>query len=575
MKNLVKKQKLLLVFILLIGAFFRFYNLNWDDGFHLHPDERFLTMVGNAIKIPPDFSTYVNPHTSTLNPSNVGFRFFVYGIFPLTFNKFLATLFHTDTYNDFTIQGRLLSGIFDLLVILVIYNVVKLFEKQYEFNASLKYWASFLYAISVLPIQLSHFFAVDTFLNFFMITSFYFSLCFSFSHFSSRLNFEKSSFFLALSAVFFGLALSSKLSALAIFPLNIFFITAAPLFYQLKKHTIKKTLSLDILKAVCMLLLYFFITYLTVRLADPYLFEEGNFSNPAISHLFLENVRTLKSWTGKDVWYPPAVQWLNKPPVLFSMLNLAYFGIGLPYFLALLIGFYTMVKKPKRVFLLVITLWTLAFFLYQSTQFVKTMRYFIFLYPFFAIIASFGLSYVTNQLKKHYIIFTIIILLAWPLAFMSIYIHKHSRVAASEWMYQNLESESIALGEYWDDPLPLWIENTNNKVFVIEQLPVFDQDTQDKWNLINQSLAKGDYLILSSNRGWGSIPTVPEKYPLMSKFYEDLLKDNLQYKKMKEFTSYPSLRYIGIPIDFKDDFADEAFTVYDHPKVLIFKKTDK
>ena len=45
-----------------------------------------------------------------------------------------------------------------------------------------------------------------------------------------------------------------------------------------------------------------------------------------------------------------------------------------------------------------------------------------------------------------------------------------------------------------------------------------------------------DYYILSSNRGWGSIPTVPEKYPKMSKFYRDLLEEETNYKKIKEFT---------------------------------------
>ena len=90
---------------------------------------------------------------------------------------------------------------------------------------------------------------------------------------------------------------------------------------------------------------------------------------------------------------------------------------------------------------------------------------------------------------------------------------------------------------------------------------------------MEKALDTTDYYILSSNRAWGSIPTVPEKYPQMSKFYQDLLSEKLDFKKIKEFTSYPSLHYLGIPITINDDNAEEAFTVYDHPKVMIFQKT--
>ena len=38
------------LFLVLILAFvLRIYGLNWDQGNHLHPDERFLTMVASAM----------------------------------------------------------------------------------------------------------------------------------------------------------------------------------------------------------------------------------------------------------------------------------------------------------------------------------------------------------------------------------------------------------------------------------------------------------------------------------------------------------------------------------------------
>ena len=37
--------------ILIVGALLRLTNLNWDDFTHIHPDERFLTMVTAAISL--------------------------------------------------------------------------------------------------------------------------------------------------------------------------------------------------------------------------------------------------------------------------------------------------------------------------------------------------------------------------------------------------------------------------------------------------------------------------------------------------------------------------------------------
>ena len=54
-----------LVLILLAGAYFRFVGLNWDDSQHMHPDERFLTMVESSITPVQSLSEYFNTAQST------------------------------------------------------------------------------------------------------------------------------------------------------------------------------------------------------------------------------------------------------------------------------------------------------------------------------------------------------------------------------------------------------------------------------------------------------------------------------------------------------------------------------
>jgi len=57
-RQIFGKQKVLFFLVLILGMGLRLYGLNWDQGFHLHPDERFLTMVGTAIRWPKNVFEY-------------------------------------------------------------------------------------------------------------------------------------------------------------------------------------------------------------------------------------------------------------------------------------------------------------------------------------------------------------------------------------------------------------------------------------------------------------------------------------------------------------------------------------
>jgi hypothetical protein len=151
--------------------------------------------------------------------------------------------------------------------------------------------------------------------------------------------------------------------------------------------------------------------------------------------------------------------------------------------------------------------------------------------------------------------------------------------------------------EYWDDPLPLSVNLYSNQM-----LPLYDSDTPEKWGEINLILENTDYIFLTSNRLWSSITSVPDRYPITTKYYQNLFDGKSEFKKIIEFNSYPGFSlpflnkciYFG-PTNFpylhnknywfeidnncsypgvylRDDTAEEAFSVYDHPKVLIFKK---
>ncbi len=559
---------LLIAIIFIVAIYFRFNGINWDQGYMLHPDERFVVMVTNAMKLPESFIQYMIPAESSMNARNVGFDFFVYGSFPLILVKLLAVGTDMDTYNNTAILGRAISALFDILVVVYVFKMVQLLERHYKLSRGVKYAAAGLYAVAVLPIQLSHFYAVDTFSNFFTIASIYYAMAFYF-----KPRFVN----VVLSASMIALGVASKVSSIYLAPLiAIFFIL--PYVTMFLKHKKKRTP-----KEFGTMLLYgagfVFFAYLTLRFANPYYFEDANLFAVHLSEAFLQNIRQLESFTAPDAWFPPAVQWVHKTPVWFALYNLVIAGVGIGFFITSVAGMIIAVRSHRKTALMLILAATIMFFLYQSTVVLKTIRYFIYIYPFLAIFGGIALAALwrirQQKLRIGLCIATGAAIMIWPVMFNSIYMYDHSRVQASYWIYENLPGETVLLSEHWDDGLPLMIPDQQGKIFIMDQLPVFDPDTPEKWEIMNSKLEKADYYVLSSNRGWGSITTVPERYPRMMQFYEDLFAGKTPYKQIAKITSYPSLRYLGIPVEFPDGWLEESFTVYDHPEVYIFENTSK
>src|SRR5205085_1034728 len=144
-----------------------------------------------------------------------------------------------------------------------------------------------------------------------------------------------------------------------------------------------------------------------------------------------------------------------------------------------------------------------------------------------------------------------------------------SRVEASRWIYRNIPVGATIATEHWDDGLPLAVDGAPRGAYPGIELHLYDDDTAAKRRTLVDQLAQTDYIILSSNRLYRSIPRTPWRYPMTRRYYELLFSGALGFRLERSFTSYPRLG----PLEIPDDGAEEAFTVYDHPHVLIFKKT--
>src|SRR3990172_6102159 len=121
---------LTLAAILVFAAFFRFTGLNFDQNQHLHPDERFLTMVATTIRWPQSVAEYFDTARSPLNPHNNGFGFFVYGTFPLFLTKLVAEILGKGDYVNLTLVGRFLSALIDIATVAVVFLAAKRISKS-------------------------------------------------------------------------------------------------------------------------------------------------------------------------------------------------------------------------------------------------------------------------------------------------------------------------------------------------------------------------------------------------------------------------------------------------------------
>ncbi len=554
------KRGLTLISILVIALALRFYGLNWDQGTHLHPDERFLTMVATSTRLPSSLSEYLDPSKSTLNPYNNDYDFYVYGMFPMTIVKAISVYTGHDNYNQITLLGRAVSAIIEVCSLLIIFGLSRLLSRQLKLSENIAYFAAILYAVTIFSIQQGHFFTVDPLANLLGLLSIYCAFLY---------HEKKKIIFVIFMAAFFGLGLGSKISSLYLLPL----LSGIILLTQ------EKNLAERVKKILVIAIITMPIVILSLRLADIKFFASSNFFDLTINQQFLNNINQLKALSTPEALFPPSIQWLSTVPILTPLKDIIIFGLGPVYFALVIVGLIILVKlmfaskelRRSSYHFLLLLVWIVGFFIYQGVQFGKTMRYFYILYPFFAIFAAIGLSTIFKYKKwLGAIIFVLIVI--YTMAFMNIYSEPHSRVRASEFIYEQLENQSTIASEHWDDALPLPMLNTNGKQFKSVELPVFAPDENEKWRLMQDGLSRADYYILSSNRGYGSIMKVPDRFPKMSQFYQELFSGNTDFELIAEFTSYPSLCLLKKCIRFQDQWADEAFTVYDHPRVLIFKK---
>jgi YYY domain-containing protein len=798
-----------MIAILLIAIAFRFHDINWDQGRLLHPDERYVGVLTSLIRPPDSLSQFFNSGASPFNPLNTDWgRSYVYGTLPLFVGRYAAEwlnagcgeagaalprlvgelIFGADAqgcntdeflgFNLMTLVGRALSALFDTITVLVVYLLGR---RLFGWRVGLL--AAGLSAITVLQIQQAHYFTVDAAAATFSTLAMYFSARIATQQIRTPAHSAANLGQCAVAGVMAGLAIACKIS---VWPLTVIIVVSVVIALMRDQRRRLRV----VLEAWLALILAGMCTFAAFRIAQPYAFVGNSAEEWAITlgecsvfdaesqlaktcaeikplpenirnalralpeparALFAPSARWIASldlaqgFVNGTIDAPFGIQWANRMPVVFPLINLVFYGMGIPLALAAIVGFFYATRQLLRGVrwwaYAPIVLWTGAYFIYQSTQWTKSIRYLLPIYPQLCVLAAVGLMALWRISARNtqdsgqssfflrrpsntlaYSVFATVIggTLVWVLAFMQIYAGEITRVQASRWVYDHVPTAvtmlwrdgnterhlqlpipdvplrandmargglfkiestvdgvtqpitgvsmrlnnvtgagevearifefasgttlqtvkqqadtskttfvfdqvtlqpdvdyavefsllqgnalnartSIVVNEHWDDAVPQPLDGKDPygsyyrglKSSSDGQIQNYNNDNEEKRQAILNWLDEADYLVLSSNRLYGSIPRLPWRFPMATEYYRALLDGEMGFELVADFNSFPRIGPFkfndqempqvlvrtantqgtapGIEVPYPN--AEEAFSVYDHPRVLIFKKT--
>ena len=618
--------------ILVVALGLRLYGLSWDSGFDWtpHPDERAILAKTAELSFPlDDIGSLLDAERSTWNP-----RWFPYGSMPLyalSVVRSAASILTGDELRDLRTMARTISALADAGTVAMVFV---LGWRVYGRGVGLL--ASALTALAVLHVQLSHFFAVDTLAALFSVAAIFFLYRVAIH---GRLGDS------ALAGMFIGLGLATKVS---LFPIVAVF-GVAHLMHVMgalegqSGHTRAFTLRLsDALWGALAGAVAIGIVFL---LTQPYAVLDFP--------RFLADVSEQSEMVRRIRDYPYTRQYVDTTPYLYHARQLAAWGLGWPLGVAALAGLvYAAVRgmrpahglaylvagwaAPAAMLLLwdgilaiatasvlalaallatlavrsassrvdvLLLSWAVPYLLITGAFEVKFLRYLLPVTPFLLLFggrmlcdlwrrASEWRGGAARPLVTAGIAIVVGATALYALAYVvGVYGQPLTSVRAGEWVRDNVPRGAVILKEHWEEGLPRLGR------YDIRELEMYNPDGAGKTRHIAERLAGADYMVLYSNRLYGTISRLPERYPVSRAYYELLFAGQLGYEIRLVETSYPNLLGVGLvddtfgrarlpepaasrdqadfPITLRLGYADESFTVYDHPKVFVLENVGR
>lgn len=576
---------LALLLICLLALSLRLFGADWDQGYFFHPDERQVFYVTEELRLPHPLTlqALLDPE-STWNPD-----FFAYGSLPMYLLRLATDLLErvSPAYGvryAFYLLARGLSALFDTISVMLIYALAK---RLYGRGVALL--GALLTALAVLHIQLSHFYTVDTLLCFFVMAVLVASVRLAQA---GRLS----------AAVPIGLALGAALATkVSAAPLAVIVALAWLLATRRAERPLSARAAWGGLVLSGLLAAVVFVVCMPYALLD----LEDFYIGVARESLMVQG--------GVD--WPYTRQYIGTLPYIYLFWQTVKWALGLPLGLAGFAGaVWVTIAQVRRLVAsrlqsssaeLLPVAWFLIYFGLVGAFHTKFLRYMLPVLPLLCMWAAWlslrlWRARPVAGVRWGRALLPIVVLgtAFYAGAFMNIYRHEHTWVRATHWICAHYAPRRAIMVESWDDPLPLLQGQGELRCSTGHSFQFFeahDEDSREKLEMLLDLLTRSDYVSLSSNRLYNALPRLSDRFPLTTRYYELLLSGQLGFELVHYEETQPSLWGVTLADDtfHNPDLpvpaliaqseskglrinlgrADESFTVYDHPKPLIFERT--
>ena len=308
---------------------------------------------------------------------------------------------------------------------------------------------------------------------------------------------------------------------------------------------------------------------------------------------------------------PYTVQYVGERFTLYEVRQSAVWGLGLPLGIAAWAGLALSVVRvlgrrrwgtPRWGEALLVA-WAAPFLLGLALFEVKFLRY---LTPVLPVMVLLGARWLVTaagleappRLARHQALlrraafataaFVVVATMFYGAAFARSYNEPHPAIAASAYLNETAAPGSLVLTDnHWDEGF------ADLGRFRVDQARIYESDTPAKVSELADQLAAADYLIAYSNRPFGSVARLPERYPYSSAYYRLLFDGELGFELERAFERYPTLLGVAFahdpftragvtrpqslpgveeaPLTLQLGYADGNVTNYDRPLTLLWR----